>query len=56
MDVGPGDSLVIPVGWRFQFSAAPDTELCFLCFTAPPWPGPDEARPAEPGGLGPPTV
>jgi mannose-6-phosphate isomerase-like protein (cupin superfamily) len=55
-DVRPGDSLVIPTGWRFQFKAAPDSELRFLCFTSPPWPGPDEAQPAESGGLGAPTV
>ena len=54
--VKPGDSLVIPPRWRFQFSASPDAELRFLCFTVPPWPGDDEAQPAEFGGLGPATV
>ena len=54
--VGPGDTLVIPTGWAFQFSAAGDTELRFLCYTAPPWPGPDEAEPVAEGGLGSPTV
>ena len=54
--VSPGDTLVIPTGWRFQFRAAPDSELRFLCFTSPLWPGPDEAQPAESGGLGSPTV
>lgn len=56
VEVGPGDTLVIPTGWRFQFCAVPETELRFLCYTAPPWPGHDEAEPAEAGGLGAPTV
>jgi mannose-6-phosphate isomerase-like protein (cupin superfamily) len=54
--VRPGDALVIPAGWRFQFRAGPGAPLRFLCYTTPPWPGPDEALPAEPGGLGPATV
>jgi len=56
MDVRPGDALVIRTGWRFQCRAAPDGELRFLCFTAPPWPGSQEAVRTEPGGLGPSTV
>ena len=56
IDVAPGDTLVIPTGWRFQFSAAPDSALRFLCFTDPPWPGPEEAQPAESGALGEATV
>ena len=55
-DVSPGDSLVIPTGWRFQFAAGPDAALRFLCHTTPPWPGEDEAVAAEYGGLGEPTV
>jgi mannose-6-phosphate isomerase-like protein (cupin superfamily) len=47
VDVGPGDTLVIPVGWRFQFRASADGALRFLCYTCPPWPGPDEAEPAS---------
>jgi len=54
--VAPGDALVIPTRWRFQFRAGPDAELRFLCYTVPPWPGPDEANAAPPGGLGAPTV
>lgn len=54
--VSPGDVLVIPTGWRFQFAAGPDTDLRFLCHTTPPWPGEDEAVAAERGGLGEPTV
>jgi mannose-6-phosphate isomerase-like protein (cupin superfamily) len=54
--VRPGDALVIPAGWSFQFRASMDGPLRFLCYTSPPWPGPDEAAPAPHGGLGPPTV
>ena len=56
VDVGPGDALTIPTGWRFQFAAGQDAPLRFLCHTSPPWPGADEARPAPFGGLGEPTV
>ena len=56
IEVSPGDALTIPTGWLFQFSAGTDGPLRFLCVTMPPWPGPDEAQPAEFGGLGPPTV
>jgi mannose-6-phosphate isomerase-like protein (cupin superfamily) len=51
-EVGPGRTVVIPTGWAFQFRAAPDGDLRFLCFTSPPWPGDQEAEPAPPGGLG----
>lgn len=54
--VGPGDALVIPTTWRFQFRADDAAPLRFLCYTCPPWPGDDEARPVEQGGLGAPTV
>ncbi len=54
--VSPGDALVIPTGWRFQFAAGPNVPLRFLCHTTPPWPGEDEALPAEHGGLGEATV
>ncbi len=56
VSVKPGDSLVVPPRWRFQFSASDAEELRFLCFTVPPWPGDDEAQPAEFAGLGPATV
>ena len=56
VEVTPGDALTIPTGWRFQFSAANDASLRFLCFTSPPWPGEDEAVAAEEGGLGEATV
>ena len=55
-EVSPGDALVIPTGWRFQFAAGPEGQLRFLCHTTPPWPGEDEAVAAERGGLGAPTV
>ena len=54
--VSPGDALVIPTGWRFQFAAGPNAPLRFLCHTTPPWPGEDEAVAAERGGLGDATV
>jgi len=54
--VGAGDALVIPPGWAFQFDADRRTGLRVLCYTAPPWPGAQEAEPAGPGGLGAPTV
>ncbi len=54
--VKPGDSLVIPPRWRFQFSASDAEALRVLCFTVPPWPGDDEAQTTEFVGLGPATV
>ena len=54
--VSAGVALTIPARWRFQFSASPEGPLRFLCFTAPPWPGPGEAQATESRGLGPPTV
>ena len=56
LPVEPGDALVIPAGWMFQFSADESGDLRFLCVTMPPWPGNDEAQPAGAGGLGSPTV
>ena len=56
VSVAPGDALVIPTAWRFQFAAAEDAPLQFLCYTSPPWPGPEEAQDAERGGRGPLTV
>ena len=55
VEVGPGDALVIPPKWSFQFAAGP-AALTFLCFTSPPWPGEEEAQPVFFGGLGSPTV
>ncbi len=56
LPVAAGDALAIPPQWRFQFSAAADEALRFLCFTVPPWPGAEEAQPVTYGGLGPATV
>jgi mannose-6-phosphate isomerase-like protein (cupin superfamily) len=56
VDISTGNSLVIPTGWSFQFSAGPDGPLRFLCHTTPPWPGETEALPVEHGGLGEATV
>ena len=44
-EVRPGSVLRIPTGWSFRFQAGPETELRFLCYTSPPWPGADEAEP-----------
>jgi len=54
--MAPGDALVIPTGWGFQFSAESTSPLRFLCHTTPPWPGELEAMPLERGGLGEATV
>lgn len=55
-EVGPGSRLVIPTGRPFQFAAGPEGPLRFLCYTSPPWPGPEEAVSVEVSGLGPATV
>src|SRR4030081_2850015 len=49
-EVRPGGFLTIPTVWAFQFQAAPATELRFLCYTSPPWPGNHEAEPVDSGG------
>ena len=54
--VQSGDVIVIPTGWAFQFRAIGDEALRFLCFTTPPWPGPEEAAAVEGGGLGEPNL
>ena len=41
--VEPGHHVVIPTGHHFQFRTTGPTDLRFLCYTAPPWPGDDEA-------------
>lgn len=50
LPVVPGDALAIPIGWAFQFRAAPDAPLRFICVTVPPWPGMDEAVPLATDG------
>ena len=44
-----GDSLRIPTGVSFQFKACDDGPLKILLATMPPWPGAEEAIPAEGG-------
>ena len=43
-DVRAGSVLRIPTGWAFRFRADGTTELRFLCYTSPPWPGEHEAE------------
>lgn len=43
LDVGPGISLTIPLGTRFQFRNTGAAPLEFIIATTPPWPGEDEA-------------
>jgi mannose-6-phosphate isomerase-like protein (cupin superfamily) len=38
IEVSPGDALVIPIGWRFQFRAAPSSALR-ASSASPPRPG-----------------
>ena len=33
----------IPIGVQFQYRCDPDEDLVFLCYTDPPWPGPEES-------------
>lgn len=49
--VQPGRTVVIPTGWAFQFKAEAGSDLRFLCYTSPPWPGNEEAEPMPGGGL-----
>jgi mannose-6-phosphate isomerase-like protein (cupin superfamily) len=45
--VGPGVFLTIPAGTAFQFRVVGEEPLRFAIATMPPWPGADEAVPAE---------
>ena len=45
--VGPGVFLTIPTGTAFQFRAFEGAPLRFAIATMPPWPGGDEALPAD---------
>ena len=47
VDVGPGVSITIPVGTRFQFRSTSDEPLVAVGFTTPPWPGDGEAFAVE---------
>ena len=52
--VATGVSVSIPIGTTFQFRATGDSLLEAVAVTMPPWPGMDEAVPAD--GIWPPTV
>lgn len=43
LDVGPGLSLALPVGTRFQFRCEGEEPLVAVGATMPPWPGDGEA-------------
>jgi mannose-6-phosphate isomerase-like protein (cupin superfamily) len=45
--IGPGTALTIPLGTAFQFRAEGDSALSFVAITMPPWPGMEEALPAQ---------
>ena len=47
LDLIPGVSFDIPLGARCQFRNTGDLPLSVLIATMPPWPGDDEAVPAE---------
>ncbi|MBV8536179.1 MAG: cupin domain-containing protein [Alphaproteobacteria bacterium] len=47
VEVGPGVSISIPVGTRFQFRCDGAEPLVAVGVTMPPWPDEDEARAAE---------
>jgi mannose-6-phosphate isomerase-like protein (cupin superfamily) len=47
VDVGPGISVSIPVGTRFQFRCDGAEPLVAVGVTMPPWPGADEAQPVQ---------
>lgn len=43
VEVGPGVSISIPLGTRFQLRNDGDEPLAAVAVTMPPWPGEDEA-------------
>jgi mannose-6-phosphate isomerase-like protein (cupin superfamily) len=45
--LAPGTALTIPLGTAFQFRAEGALALAFVAITMPPWPGMDEALPAQ---------
>jgi mannose-6-phosphate isomerase-like protein (cupin superfamily) len=47
VEVEPGVSLDIPLGTAFQFRSTGEAPLAAVGATLPPWPGDDEAVPAE---------
>jgi mannose-6-phosphate isomerase-like protein (cupin superfamily) len=46
-DLEPGVAISIPLGAAFQFRATGDAPLELIITTMPPWPGEDEAVPAN---------
>lgn len=40
----PGVTIDIPLGTEFQYRSTENSDLAFLCFTMPPWPGHDEVN------------
>lgn len=46
-EVGPGTSVSLPIGARFQFRCDGDAALVAVGVTMPPWPGEDEAYAVE---------
>jgi mannose-6-phosphate isomerase-like protein (cupin superfamily) len=47
VEVGPGVSISIPIGGRFQFRNDGEEPLEAISVTMPPWPGPEEALPVQ---------
>jgi mannose-6-phosphate isomerase-like protein (cupin superfamily) len=47
VEVAAGISISIPDGTAFQFRATGDSPLDAVAVTMPPWPGAEEAEPAE---------
>lgn len=47
VELHPGVALGIPVGTAFQFQNTGDEPLDIVLVTMPPWPGPEEALPAD---------
>ena len=43
----PGVCVTIPVGTAFQFRSSGPDALAAVAVTMPPWPGDDEAQPAQ---------
>jgi mannose-6-phosphate isomerase-like protein (cupin superfamily) len=53
-EIGPGASISIPTGTRFQYRCDGAEALVAVAVTMPPWPGADEAYPVD--GIWPPTA
>ena len=47
VDLVPGIAVTIPLGTSFQFRATGSEPLEVIITTMPPWPGADEAVPAD---------